>query len=182
MQQPNHKGSAMVMALTLVLTFATIAIAMNELVIQQTLEIEFLGARVQTEYAALAGLTHGQVKLAEDLTTNFTINPELLGSFRHTWCVEWFSNQGLKQCNTSANPETYCCAYAGGQCKTRPVNGVCNSENQWRLSYISRYDGIEKSIISSGIAEFINEDLEVEIQDKAPLQFSAGRQMRINWE
>ncbi|MBW7874817.1 MAG: hypothetical protein H3C47_02380 [Candidatus Cloacimonetes bacterium] len=178
----NSKGSVMVVVLTLVLTFAMIGIALNELVVQQSLELEYMGARVQADYASLSGLIHGQVSLAEDVSTNFTITPETIAEFRKIWCVEWFVNESLKVCNTSASPDSYCCAYQGGQCKTRPQNGVCESENRWVLKYTSRYDSIEKAIVSSGSIEFVNDDLETLQNFREPVRFISGRQMGLNWE
>ncbi len=178
-----RRGTALVMVLTLVLVFATASVALNELVSQQALELEYLMARVQADYAARSGLVYGQVNLTEDISTLFTRNPQELYRSKKAWCVEWFvSDTGVRACDTSIQADQYCCHFTGDICSEIPANGICQARSSWQTLYTVRYDSIDKTIISSGRVVFLPEDNPDLNPNDPVIEFTAGREMGLAWE
>jgi hypothetical protein len=179
----NRKGNTMVMALAIVVVFSTISIAFNELIVMQATETEYIGAQTQLEYAAYAGLVHGEVSLTEDLGTVLTDVNVTLADYRKQYCVAWGNAPGASPpriiCNPLARPNEPWCnkqKHIGNQ------RGVCTYDTYWRSVYHSSYDSISKSIISSAAVYMMSIDEDNPFSSMDNISFKMKKEMVLTWE
>jgi hypothetical protein len=146
------------------------------------MQIEYIGAQVQAEYAAYAGLVHGNARLTEDISRTLTDDFEVLDDYHRRYCVAWIDNTlGQMLCNTRAEPANPCCYEVDGNCIKPNQNGVCHSTHYWRTGYTASYDSMRKSITSSAVISFEPDpDYALELENQ--VRFMANREMYLSWE
>lgn len=170
------------MALVLVLTFSIISISLNELSEAQSMQIEYIAARTQAEYAAYSGVVHGNIRMTEDISRDLTEGFVPFFNYYRRYCVAWAeNNQGQVLCNTKADPNNPCCYEKDGTCLSPSQQGVCQSRHYWRSEYLTHYDAMRKSIISSAVLSFEPDaDSASEFSDR--VLFQSQREMSLSWE
>ncbi|MCJ8347543.1 hypothetical protein MJH12_18545, partial [bacterium] len=108
----SNKGNILVMTLAIVVTFSTLSIGINDLIVSQSKSIEFLIAQTQLEYISHSGLVEAENKLTDDVSRTLRNNTDFV-KFYKKFCVSWISSpeSGELVCNAAADPTQPCCSY-----------------------------------------------------------------------
>ncbi|MCO4781166.1 MAG: hypothetical protein KC646_02485 [Candidatus Cloacimonetes bacterium] len=173
------------MTLAIVITFSTLSIGINDLIISQSKSIEYLVAKTQLEYITNAGLVDAENKLSDDVSRTLVSTKEF-AQFRNRFCVAWAStpDSGEYVCNVAAEPTQPCCTYTDfGQCDKPNVKGVCESQNYWQANYGATYSSLTKTIVTSASMTFIEDTPYEENGYVRPLiRFDQSKEMVLAWE
>ncbi len=154
-KEHSHKGSTLVVVLTLVVVFSMISIGLADLVDSQSLEVEFMVARSKLDYVAHAGLVHAETEVVVDTKT--TVQNPISFDYVGQYCAAWVVRNGRPVCNSQAEPTNPCCESSGGFCKRPSEEGVCEEKGKWDAVYSAHYDPSSFSIFSSGLIVFIED-------------------------
>ncbi|MCJ8347425.1 hypothetical protein MJH12_17940, partial [bacterium] len=69
------------------------------------------------------------------------------------------------------------------QCETSNTRGTCVSENYWQGSYISIYDSLTKTIVTSASIQYIEASPYEALDYIAPvIRFDQSKEMALSWE
>ncbi|PCJ18753.1 MAG: hypothetical protein COB02_09985 [Candidatus Cloacimonadota bacterium] len=180
----TNKGNILVMTLAIVVTFSTISIAINDLIVSQAKSIEYLVAQTQLEYVAHAGLIEAENKLTDDISRTLVLN-KTFATFKKKFCVAWTTipDSGELICNSAASPNQPCCTFTEfGQCDKTNIKGICESENYWQASYLATYDSLNKVIITSANIEFIEDIPDDTNYTPFTIRFYQNKEMALSWE
>jgi Tfp pilus assembly protein PilX len=156
----SHKGSTLVVVLTLVVVFSMIAIGLADLIDAQSREVEFMLAQSKVDYVAHSGLIHAETEVTEDVA--ITVQNPVSFDYIGEYCAAWITRNGRQVCNSQAEPANPCCERSGGICKRLSVQGVCKERGKWDAVYSARYESSSDSIVSSGCIVFIEDRLKLD--------------------
>ena len=181
MLKTQQGGNTLVMTLAIMLVFATLTIALSELIETQSIAIDMLVAKSKVEYAAYSGLIHTDTIITEDISK--TVNSPLSFNYRRRFCVAWTSEEGFLRCDDQADPQRPCCVTnaSGLGCLVGNSQGTCLETNQWIATYNARYDSLRQSIISSGSIEFQNLNPDTAWAGNN-ISFSKTKEIPLDWE
>lgn len=180
-RQKFQKGNTLVMTLAIMLVFATMSVALSQLIESQSLTIEMLIAQSKTEYAAYSGLVHADTIITEDISR--VVQDPVKFKYRRRYCVAWISIEGFLRCDEQADPQLPCCVRdaSGFGCQVGNSNGTCLETNQWNASYTAKYDSLRQTITSSGSIQFENLNPET-LWAGNILSFNKIKEMPLAWE
>lgn len=173
------------MTLAIVVTFSTLSIGINDLIISQSKSIEYLIARTQLEYVSSSGLVEAENKLSDDVSRTL-VSYKDFAQFRNQFCVSWTTtpDSGEYICNVAAEPTKPCCTYTEfGQCDKPNVRGICESQNYWQANYQATYSSLTKTIITSASLTFVDDTAYEENGFTLPtIRFDQTKEMALSWE
>lgn len=183
------------MVLAIILTFATLTIALSELITVQSNQVDYMVNKSKARFITNSGLVHMEQELKEDISQN--LNSNIRFKFVHEYCVAWIMKGGIPVCDSEAAPTAPCCTFRGATCVEPNTQGVCQTAAFWTAEYSARYDSNSKSIEATGCIGFLDvldktkkecnqpETKCFDVAQKAKLQcpsFLDSQRLNLAWE